>query len=32
MPVVDSLGDEFLASVQTGMTVTVKENGIVEID
>ena len=32
MPVVDNLGDEFLASVQTGMTVTVRENGIVEIE
>ena len=32
MPVVDNLGDEFLDAVQTGMTVTVKENGIVEIE
>ena len=32
MPVVDNLGDEFLDVVQTGMTVTVKENGIVEIE
>ena len=32
MPVVDNLGDEFLETVQTGMTVTVKENGIVEIE
>ena len=31
MPVIDSLGDEFLAYVQTGMTVTVKEDGVVEI-
>ena len=31
MPVVDMLGDEFLACVQTGMTVTVKENGVVEV-
>jgi predicted aconitase with swiveling domain len=32
MPVVDSLGDEFLAYVQDGMTITVKENGIVEVE
>ena len=32
MPVVDRLGDEFLAYVQTGMTVTVKENGVVEVE
>ena len=32
MPVVDSLGDEFLAYVKDGMTVTVKENGIVEVE
>ncbi len=31
MPVIDSLGDEFLEYVQTGMTVTVKEDGVVEI-
>ncbi len=31
MPVVDSLGDEFLQYVKDGMTVTVKENGIVEV-
>ncbi len=31
MPVVDSLGDEFLSYVKDGMTVTVKENGIVEV-
>ncbi len=31
MPVIDSLGDEFLNCVKDGMTVTVKENGIVEI-
>ena len=31
MPVVDSLGEEFLKDVQDGMTVTVKENGVVEI-
>ena len=32
MPVVDSLGDDFLAYVKDGMTVTVKENGIVEVE
>ncbi len=32
MPVIDSLGDEFLSYVKDGMTVTVKEDGIVEID
>lgn len=32
MPVVDCLGEEFLAAVQTGMTVRVRENGVVEID
>ncbi len=32
MPVVDSLGEEFLHYVKDGMTVTVKENGIVEVD
>ena len=31
MPVIDSLGDEFLDYVKDGMTVTVKENGVVEI-
>ncbi len=31
MPVIDSLGDEFLNYVKDGMTITVKENGIVEI-
>ena len=31
MPVVDNLGDEFLAYVKTGMSVTVKENGVVEV-
>ena len=31
MPVIDQLGDEFLNYVQTGMTVTVKEDGIVEV-
>ncbi len=31
MPVVDMLGDEFLESVQTGDTVTVLPDGVVEI-
>ena len=31
MPVVDMLGDEFLEYVQTGMTITVKEDGVVEV-
>ena len=32
MPVVDSLGDEFLAYVKDGMTITVKEDGTVCVD
>lgn len=32
MPVVDSLGEEFLRYVKDGMTVTVKEGGIVEVE
>ena len=32
MPVVDNLGDEFLAYVKTGMTVTVKEDGVVVVE
>lgn len=32
MPVIDYLGEEFLNYVQDGMTVTVKENGLVEVD
>ena len=32
MPVIDSLGDEFLAYVKDDMTVTVKEDGTVEIE
>ena len=32
MPVIDSLGDEFLDYVKDGMTVTVKENGVVCVD
>ena len=31
MPVVDCLGDEFLNYVQDGMTITVKENGVVVV-
>ena len=31
MPVVDQLGDEFLEYVKTGMSISVKENGIVEV-
>ena len=32
MPVVDSLGEEFLEYVKTGMTVTVRDEGVVEVD
>ncbi|MBQ6371519.1 MAG: DUF126 domain-containing protein [Oscillospiraceae bacterium] len=32
MPVIDRLGQEFLDYVKTGMTVTVKDGGIVEVD
>ena len=32
MPVIDSLGEEFLEYVQTGMTVTVKEDGTVCVE
>lgn len=32
MPVVDSLGDDFLDFVKTGMTVTVKDDGVVCIE
>ena len=32
MSVIDCLGEEFLNYVQDGMTVTVKENGLVEVD
>ena len=32
MPVIDSLGDEFLDYVKDGMTVTIKADGIVEVD
>ena len=31
MPVIDCLGDEFLAAVQTGQTVRVLDGGIVEV-
>ena len=31
MPVIDSLGDEFLDYIKDGMSVTVKEDGIVEV-
>ena len=32
MPVIDSLGDEFLNYVKDGMTITIKKNGIVEVE
>lgn len=32
MPTVDSLGDEFLAAVETGMTVTIAEDGLVTVE
>ena len=32
MPVVDCLGEEFLAYVKDGMTITVKEDGVVEVE
>ena len=32
MPVVDSLGDEFLHYVKDGMKITVKANGVVEVE
>ena len=32
MPVIDSLGEEFLAYVKDGMTITVKEDGTVCVD
>ncbi len=31
MPVIDSLGEEFLDYVKDGMTVTIKEDGVVEV-
>ena len=32
MPVVDSLGDEFLEYVKDGMKITINENGVVEVE
>ena len=32
MPVVDSLGEEFLAYMKDGMTVTVLENGLIRVE
>ena len=32
MPVVDSLGEEFLAYVKDGMTVTIKDDGVVVVE
>ncbi len=32
MPVIDSLGEDFLAYVKEGMTITLKENGVVEVE
>lgn len=32
MPVIDCLGEEFLAYVKDGMTITVKDNGVVQVD
>ena len=32
MPVIDNLGDEFLDYVKTGMTITIKEDGIVVVE
>ncbi len=32
MPVIDSLGEEFLAYVKDGMTITVKDGGVVEVE
>ena len=32
LPVIDSLGEEFLNYIKDGMTVTVKNGGIVEVD
>ena len=32
MPVIDRLGKEFLDYVKTGMTVTVKDDGVVEVE
>lgn len=32
MPVIDCLGEDFLNYVQDGMTITVKDNGVVEVE
>lgn len=32
MPVIDNLGDEFLNYVKTGVTVTIKEDGVVVVE
>ena len=32
MPVVDSLGEEFLSYVKDGMTITIKDDGVVEVN
>ena len=32
MPVVDSLGDEFLNYVKDGMIITIKEDGVIEVE
>ena len=32
MPVIDSLGEEFLAYVKDGMTITIKDGGVVEVE
>ena len=32
MPVIDSLGEEFLSYVQDGMTVTIKDDGVVVVE
>ena len=32
MPVIDSLGEEFLSYVKDGMTVSVKDGGVVEVE
>ena len=32
MPVIDSLGEEFLAYVKDDMTITIKEDGVVVVE
>ena len=32
MPVIDSLGEEFINYVKDGMKITVKANGVVEVE